>query len=138
MINKNTKKILIVFIIILFLLGVSVKATNDANLQDLIDGSETTETARDPEVRNEIAQEDNVVSNAVENNVISSSTDAKISNSSEISTYTPKSTVQPTQSYSTVATIPEANLSLNNILNVILIAVGVILILLAIAILIKK
>ena len=37
---------------------------------------------------------------------------------------------QPTATYSTIATIPEANLSLNNILNVILIAVGVIIILL--------
>jgi len=53
------------------------------------------------------------------------------------STYIPHTTVQPTQSYSTVATIPEANLSLNNILNVILIAIGVIIILLAIAIIIR-
>ena len=40
-------------------------------------------------------------------------------------------------SYSTISTLPEANLGLNNILNVILIAVGVIIILLAIAILIR-
>jgi len=40
-------------------------------------------------------------------------------------------------SYSTVSTIPEANLSLNNILNVILIAIGIIMILLAIAILVR-
>lgn len=40
-------------------------------------------------------------------------------------------------SYNSISSIPEANLGLNNILNILLIAVGVLIILLAIAILIK-
>ena len=101
-------------------------------------------------VRNEVGSlptTDETVTNAstdveddVPENEVVETTGARVTNTSAStgeSTYIPHTTVQPTQSYSTVATIPEANLSLNNILNVILIAIGVIIILLAIAIIIR-
>ena len=148
--KKLIKISLIIFIVLVFALKVNVKATSESNLEDLIVGDRTTETANDPEVRTddeaeepEYEEEDfsnedpeaSIGSTATDNE--DESTDQSSSRTTGTSSYTPPATVQPTQSYSTVATIPEANLTLNNILNVILIAVGVILILLAIAILIR-
>ncbi|MBR1540581.1 MAG: hypothetical protein IJ629_05425 [Clostridia bacterium] len=148
--KKLIKISLIIFIVLVFVLKVNVKATSESNLEDLIVGDRTTETANDPVVRTDDETEeseyeeedfsnedleDSIGSTAEDSNVETETTTS--SSSTGTSSYTPPATVQPTQSYSTIATIPEANLSLNNILNVILIAVGVILILLAIAILIR-
>ena len=148
---------LITIMVIMFGLTVVVRATNDSVVDDLITGSNVSETVNDPvlgetdtdnsaQVTSDNTEDDTAIDNTVKENT-ETSTDADdeqeevtttgTQSTTTSSTYTPPSTVQPTQSYSTVATIPEANLSLNNILNVILIAVGVIIILLAIAILIK-
>lgn len=152
----------IISMVLLFLLTVAVRAVEDTTTVDsLISSGNTTVAASNPTlgenenvVSNETVESEetvNTITNTVGNTVTSAEeteTDAEppISSTSRdngnttttgVSTYTPQSTVQPTQSFSTVASIPEANLSLNNILNVILIAVGVIIILLAIAILIK-
>ena len=146
--KKLVKNILIIFIIMLFGLNISVQATNEANLDDLIVGEGVNDVANDPIVGDEENDEENemeeieeteeeetigsTITDATSNNIRSQS-----KNNYGTSSYVGQQTSQPTTSYSTVATIPEANLSLNNILNVILIAVGVIIILLAIAILIR-
>lgn len=122
--KKIVKMTLIVLIIFLAILTGKVYATND-----------TVNSSSDISIGEDAEEEEEEV-------VDTGSTLADRENEEgqdtikPTSTYTPKIS-QPTTSYSTTATIPEANLTLNNILNVILIAVGVILILLAIAILIR-
>ena len=155
--KKLLRIIFMVLITVLFVLTVKVKATNDTSLEDLIVGDSVSQTVTDPVVgENNIEEEniengtvedvDNKVNSSVEKEPSVGSTAADANSTSSQSTqtqptygtpYTGQKTSQPTTSYSTIATIPEANLSLNNILNVILIAVGVIIILLAIAILIR-
>ena len=139
--NKFFKSVLTIFIIMLFVFTINVMATEDElNSDDVVVGdqsSEENEPATTSEDQNEEVEEDTNVSHDEDiGSTGSSSNETK--NEVTSSTYTPPSqTLQPTSSYSTSATIPEANLSLNNILNVILIAIGVILILLAIAIFIR-
>ena len=139
--NKYLKLVLTIFIIMLFVFTINVMATEDElNSDDVVVGdqsSEENEPATTSEDQNEEVEEDTNVSHDEDiGSTGSSSNETK--NEVTSSTYTPPSqTLQPTSSYSTSATIPEANLSLNNILNVILIAIGVILILLAIAIFIR-
>ncbi|MBR2289386.1 MAG: hypothetical protein IJ867_01900 [Clostridia bacterium] len=132
----------VAFIAILLILCGKVSATDDSsNLDDLIAGENTSDMVDNTALGEEEASEEELEEEEeYESPVSSTAQDARNQNqiSSGTSTYTPTTAqVQPTQSYSTVASIPEANLSLNNILNVILIAVGVIIILLAIAILIR-
>ena len=137
--KKFLKIFFIIFILLIFVLGVTTKATSDTNAEsDVVIGGEETPTeseesednvdsTEDTEGDNESTSEnENTVTDSVENETDKS-----------VSTYVPPETSVPTSSYSTVASIPEANLTLNNILNVILIAVGVIIVLLAIAILIR-
>ena len=121
--RKTVKITLIVLVIFLVILTGKVYATNDTvnSSSDIIIGEDTEEEEEIIDTGSTLADRENEDSQ----DTIKST-----------STYTPKIS-QPTTSYSTTATIPEANLTLNNILNVILIAVGVILILLAIAILIR-
>lgn len=139
--NKFFKSVLTIFIIMLFVFTINVMATEDElNSDDVVvenQSSEENEPATTSEDQNEEVEEDTNVSHDEDiGSTGSSSNETK--NEVTSSTYTPPSqTLQPTSSYSTSATIPEANLSLNNILNVILIAIGVILILLAIAIFIR-
>lgn len=139
--NKFFKSVLTIFIIMLFVFTINVMATEDElNSDDVVvenQSSEENEPATTSEDQNEEVEEDtNVSHDEYIGSTGSSSNETK--NEVTSSTYTPPSqTLQPTSSYSTSATIPEANLSLNNILNVILIAIGVILILLAIAIFIR-
>lgn len=147
--KKFLKSILIVFMVVLFVLCVTVRATNDTNAEsDVVIGGEEEQTNDEEdvgndeadnenedeldenEVSNEVSEDENIDSEDTEENTVENET-------SKESTYVPPETSVPTSSYSTVASIPEANLTLNNILNVILIAVGVIIILLAIAILIR-
>ena len=143
--NKYLKLVLTIFIIMLFGFTINVMATEDElNSDDVVVGgqnSEEDEPTTTSEEQNEDVDEDTNVSHDEDvGSTGSSRNDSSNETKDEVtsSTYTPPSqTLQPTSSYSTSATIPEANLSLNNILNVILIAIGVILILLAIAIFIR-
>jgi hypothetical protein len=97
--------------------------------EESLDGEEALddETEEDDDI-NETSDshEDEVY---VENTTTNTATQNTVSNNT--------STSSKISSYSTGSTLPEANLGLNNILNVILIAIGTILILLAIAILIR-
>lgn len=153
--RKILKISLVIFIGVLLGLSVVVKATNEPSIEDLIVSENTTTTAADNDAV--LGENDTNLADAVNENEENNETDADVENVYEeseeekpvantaastgytqpTSTYVPQTTTQQPQTFSTVATIPEANLSLNNILNVILIAVGVIIILLAIAILIR-
>lgn len=149
--KKILKVTLIVFITILFVLSVRAYATNDTSLDDLIAGESTARIVDDPvvsedetldaeelgkNVDNDSAEEEPSVGSTANDVAATSAQTSQSQTTYNTGSYSGQS-AQPTKSYSTVATIPEANLSLNNILNVILIAVGVIIILLAIAILIR-
>ena len=141
--KKLFKVSFIIFLIVLFGLSICVRATSDtvnASSDIVLNGNPTVSDEllginEEEEEQEESAEEEHPEAVGSTNNSTNSTTNASKSQTSS-SSYTSQ-TVQPTTSYSTVATIPEANLSLNNILNVILIAVGVILILLAIAILVR-
>ena len=143
--NKFFKSVLTIFIIMLFVFTINVIATEDElNSDDVVvenQSSEENEPVTTSEGEEQDVEEDvNVSHDEDVGSTGSSRNDSSNETKNEVtsSTYTPPSqTLQPTSSYSTSATIPEANLSLNNILNVILIAIGVILILLAIAIFIR-
>lgn len=76
--------------------------------------------------------EDEEISDEVSENVTNTSTNTSTSTSTSSSSYATQ-----VSSVSTVSDMAEANLGLNNILNVLLIAVGFLLILFAIAILIR-
>lgn len=72
------------------------------------------------------------------NNEISEDSSNEVRTTSTPTTNTSSQTgTQTISSYSTVSSIPEANLGLNNILNILLIAIGILMILLGIAILIR-
>ena len=135
--NKFLKLVLTIFIIILFGFTINVMATEDeVNSNEVVGARSSEENETSEEQNGDVEENTNVSHDEDIGSTGSSSNETK--NEVTSTTYTPPSqTLQPTSSYSTSATIPEANLSLNNILNVILIAVGVILILLAIAILIR-
>ena len=146
--KKFLKIGLIVFITILFLFTINAIATEDSSSpENAVDSndviSEENLVENNSELNNEENQDieepneqENVDNEDSDDEDVGSTGGSKESTPSS-STYVPPQTTQPKNSYSTIATIPEANLSLNNILNVILIAVGAILILLAIAILIR-
>ena len=135
--NKFLKLVLTIFIIMLFGFTINVMATEDeVNSNEVVGARSSEENETSEEQNGDVEENTNVSHDEDIGSTGSSSNETK--NEVTSTTYTPPSqTLQPTSSYSTSATIPEANLSLNNILNVILIAVGVILILLAIAILIR-
>ena len=148
--RKILKISLVIFIGVLLGLSVVVKATNEPSIEDLIVSENTITTAAANDAV--LEENDTNLADATNENEENNETDADEESEEEnpvantassasyaqpTSTYVPQTTTQQPQTFSTVATIPEANLSLNNILNVILIAVGVIIILLAIAILIR-
>lgn len=132
--QKKLLRTIIFVIIMLLVLSNSAIAMEVVNWDDSDVEESISETADDSRVSEDVADEEEVpigsTNEDVDRNASSNAAAGKTVTSST-------STSQPSKTYSTVATIPEANLSLNNILNVILIAVGVIIILLAIAILIK-
>lgn len=139
--RKILKRIIIIIFICLFILTIKIYAVNDSvnYSSDIIIGENTisSEVSNNGSIDNEIIDNsllDEEEHNEDINSTGSSNVENKITTSS---TYTPKSAVQPTSTYSTVATIPEANLTFNNILNAILIGIGIALILFAIAILIR-
>jgi hypothetical protein len=99
----------------------SVSAEDENTIADTDDNS----ISEDNTVADESHDEDVYVDESSSNTVATTQTPSSSASTKQIS------------SYSTVSTLPEANLGLNNILNVILIAIGVIIILLAIAILIR-
>ena len=152
--KKFLKIFFIIFILLIFVLGVTTKATSDTNAEsDVVIGGdedqtdEPTATSENDEETPTESEETEENEDSSENNEGDDETPSEVENTvtntvenetdKSVSTYIPPETSVPTSSYSTVASIPEANLTLNNILNVILIAVGVIIVLLAIAILIR-
>lgn len=159
---KFLKITLIVFIIMLFVLAINVSATEDlinsesdiiatntgdeeisnSNNEEETDSENIDNEITDTEVADDEATEE--VEQEVSNEIDNQTSDDEVTNDvgstkpvNKTNYGTTQYTGQPSSTYSTVASIPEANLSLNNILNVILIAVGVIIILLAIAIFIR-
>ena len=132
---KKFKKIFVIFLIFSFLiLFFNVKTyaisadneTSNVSNEAIENSSNTTNNSED------------------ESSDVSSNNETVEDNSNEIQTTStpiennPSSAESQTiNSYSTVSTIPEANLGLNNILNILLIAIGILMILLGIAILIR-
>ena len=93
------------------------------------------------EVRNNTYNEANDVEEDEDSNTENNNDVGSIQSNNNVKkpvqTGTTQTSGKQISSYSTVSPLPEANLGLNNILNVILIAIGIIIILLAIAILIR-
>lgn len=111
--SKLVKSLLILFIIFSISIFVNFAYAIDLNLTETINGTNSSY----------------VDENEVENDL-----------SSNFSSSNSSSTIEDTTSstrVSTVSNLPESNLGLSNILNILLIAVGIILIFLGIAILIK-
>lgn len=132
--RKQIITILFILLLLVFFGSVTVYATEDStneNASETVAEQETTDDEEtdvdedyDEDISEEPSHDDAVSTTGVSNSI-----------------YTPEAagatTIRDISSYSTISNIPEANLKLNNILNIILIAVSVILILLAIAILIR-
>lgn len=132
---KKFKKIFVIFLIFSFLiLFFNVKTyaisadneTSNVSNETIENSSNTTNNSED------------------ESSDVSSNNETVEDNSNEIQTTSTPTENNPSSaesqtinSYSTVSTIPEANLGLNNILNILLIAIGILMILLGIAILIR-
>jgi len=134
--QKKLWKTMIFIIIMLLIWGNKAIAMEVVNWDGSDMEESISETADDSMVseKEELEEEeDEIITVGSTNEDMERDTSSNAATSKAVTS----STSQPTKTYSTIATIPEANLSLNNILNVILIAVGVILILLAIAILIR-
>ena len=109
-------KISIIMLIILFLLGITVSAT-DINMNLTPDNTQAV-----------TGNESNTGNQTTTNTTTQNGTDTTISTSDDIG-----GSVAP----SGVSSIAQENMSFSNILNILIITVGVILILLAIAILIR-
>ena len=134
--RKQILKILFILILLVFFGCVNVYATDDAASADSV--AESTEVEQEENV----TEDEDVDKNYDEDIQDEPSHDDAVSTTGvSNSIYTPEAagatTTRDISSYSTISNIPEANLKLNNILNIILIAVSVIIILLAIAILIR-
>lgn len=112
--NKTFKILLVTFLFVFVIFTGKCFAVNiDMNLASNLADSNTN-IANDNEIDNSI----------IENTVADNSTASDSTNSSS-------------SSFNRLSSLPEAELGLTNILNILLITVGVVLILLAIAILIK-
>jgi hypothetical protein len=137
--------IFLIFILTLFCFFNNVYATNDNvvaqnTAEEVVAGDlsnntilENNNSEEDMNIQDEENDEDeDLSSESHEDEVYSTGvSENKVTNS------TTSTSTKQIKNYSTYSTLPEANLGLNNILNVILIAIGVIIILLAIAILIR-
>lgn len=130
---KNTKlsRIIILSIILILLIGINCCHAVDLNLTDMDDLTNTniTNDANNTSVDNETS---NTTANDEDtyNNTNSSNTSYNTSNSTS-------NTPAPSTTVSNLNSLPESNLGLSTILNILLIVIGVLLILLAIAILIR-
>ena len=110
-------KILKIFTLFIFIFSVSIYTSN----------AETTNLYND--VQNETAEENTIDEENTEDDL-----DPLSSTSENTAT---RATTAVNAQINSVSSIPEANLGLNNVLCIILIAIGILIILLAIAILIK-
>ncbi len=133
--QKNVFKFALVLIIIITcsLFIYPSFATNDEVIED---NNETNQVQDEENLEDEINNESsNENEDENQSNDVSST---KEDNTISQPVTTPTASVdRQIDSYSTLSTLPEANLGLNNILNIILIAISIIIILLAIAILIR-
>ena len=131
--NTQSCTILKISIILSFILlaFISISNAETTNIYNDVANENTTDRSNTSNTTN---REDDLLDNEEEEDDID-----PISNNSQTSTNssTSNSTYNPNARVSTVSSIPEANLGLNNVLCVILIAIGILLILLAIAILIR-
>ena len=131
--KKLIKIILISFVILSFYITFSFATDININLP----GTETNQTNENSENNAEVNNEqsentDNPVTNEQENIDNSVNGDNTITDGTSQNTPTDVETLQPS-----VATSDESGLSVTNIINILLITVGVIIILLAIAIMIR-
>ncbi len=123
--NKYLKILLVIFVCVFFFFTTNCFAVNiDMNLSSNLVDSNTTNTS------NDIVSEENTTNdnNSVSNTDLNTESN---SNTADITSNRISGTADALQS------LPEAELGLTNILNILLIAVGVVLILLSIAIFIK-
>ena len=123
--NKYLKILLVIFVCVFFFFTTNCFAVNiDMNLSSNLVDSNTTNTS------NDIVSEENTTNdnNSVSNTDLNTESN---SNTADITSNRFSGTADALQS------LPEAELGLTNILNILLIAVGVVLILLSIAIFIK-
>lgn len=123
--NKYLKILLVIFVCVFFFFTTNCFAVNiDMNLSSNLVNANTTNTS------NDIVSEENTTNdnNSVSNTDLNTGSN---SNTADITSNRISGTADALQS------LPEAELGLTNILNILLIAVGVVLILLSIAIFIK-
>lgn len=123
-------KISIILMILLFIL-VSISNAETTNIYNDVTNENTTNRSSESNtsVENNTRDDDLLEENDDFDPILD---DAETTNTSS-----PNSTYHSNSRVSTVSSIPEANLGLNNVLCVILIAIGILIILLAIAILIR-
>lgn len=127
--NKYLKILLVIFVCVFFFFTTNCFAVNiDMNLSSNLVDSNTTSTSNDIVSEENTTNDNNSVSNTDLNTESNSNT---VSNSEDTASNRISGTADALQS------LPEAELGLTNILNILLIAVGVVLILLSIAIFIK-
>lgn len=144
MLNRFKKIIVftLTFILITILFSYTVNAvpSNSEDDSNASNNENTTEPTNLTDDENSESEGNTVNNNSDEENKDQAeirSTSGTNNNTSKIPNSPALDESQSISSYSTVATLPEANLGLNNILNVILIALGILMVLLGIAILIK-
>lgn len=118
--KKSIKILAILFAVILLTLNISLATDIDMNLEPEQDDITT--------LSNETTQ-----GNLVEETTNELTNDEYVDNAGQDSTLT----TTPSTTISTLSSVPDEALSLTNILNILLIVVGVVLILLGIAILIR-
>ncbi len=145
------KRIFFIIIVISLLLFISflfanVSFATNPDLDEILAGEEATEdNIEESEISDGLVEENElseIDEESHDEDVYSTDEDEDNvnDNATEEAQSIPKTISTPSDqinTYRTVSTLPEANLQLNNILNIILIAVGVIIILLAISILIR-
>ena len=112
--KKSIKALAILFVILLFTLNISLATDINMNLED----TQSTTTSN-------VVDEDNLIEDTTDE------VNEIVDNGISTLTTTPSTTI------STLSSVPDETLSLTNILNILLIVVGVVLILLGIAILIR-
>ena len=152
---KTLSKILIITIITVFSLMITNTYAVDLNLTDPIDGSNTAAAnTNSSNNTNTSSTNSNSTSNSSSNNTNTSNTSRNTSNSNETNsdstTYSgtgndspyntsyDENVVSPTTTTVGTATPSDEGLSISDIINIIVIAIGFILVLLGIAILIKS
>lgn len=125
-------KIAILFIFMISIYGTIVRAET-TNLYNDVENENTTNTSQEDNNVNGNETENETNTSPFENDLSEENED--ITNTSATASTT--SMLNSNARINTVSSIPEANLGLNNVLCIILIALGVLIVLLAIAILIR-